>query len=551
MLSAGGGFGGALPFLVPMALFCLMDAGCRWNAHNFDYSGTLADVTHDLRKKLGEKLSRMPHAPFRLSVLHRFRTGELNAILAGNVEDAVMPLGVTGSLMLQTVVVPLAILVFLVFTDPVMGICFAGLMLPAFPVYVWRRKMARTEFRELSRFYADVESDVVEYIQGLSDLKALDATGSRALRLRHSVENLYATQIAHQKQAARPSLIMASIVEIGLLVVLGVGVYRVLGDALALSLLAGMIVVISRLSEPLAIFIHITPVFDMMETAFSRIRGLLSIPALPVPEKPEKPENWDVSFDHVRFSYDADEPDGDNPAVLADVSFTLPEGAFTALVGPSGAGKTTITRLLMRYADPESGAIRIGGVDIRGMDQTTLMSCFSVVFQDVYLFNDSILNNIRMGKPDADDAAVRKAAESAFCHEFITRLPLGYDTKVGDIGGSLSGGERQRISIARAILKDAPIVILDEPTSALDTESERAVQKAMDALVKNRSLIVIAHRLSTIQHADTILFIESSRIVEKGAHGDLMEKKGRYYALWQAQQRIKAWEYKAQIVFKT
>ena len=214
---------------------------------------------------------------------------------------------------------------------------------------------------------------------------------------------------------------------------------------------------------------------------------------------------------------------------------------MASIVGPSGSGKTTMTKLMMRYADPQRGMIRIGGADIRNMTQEYLLSQFAVVFQDVYLFDESIIENIRMAKPDADDEAVKEAAKAAYCHEFIERLPHGYETGVGDIGGSLSGGERQRISIARAILKDAPIVILDEPTAALDTESELAVQKAIDALVRDKTVIVIAHRLSTIAGADKILVIEAGKLVEQGAHKALLDKKGRYHDLWQAQLRTKAW----------
>ena len=243
-----------------------------------------------------------------------------------------------------------------------------------------------------------------------------------------------------------------------------------------------------------------------------------------------------MAFDAVDFSYH-----GQAQQALDNVSVRIPGKSMTAIVGLSGSGKTTMTKLMMRYADPQKGMIRIGGADIRNMTQEYLLSRFAVVFQDVYLFDESIIENIRMARPDADDEAVKEAAKAAYCHEFIERLPHGYETGVGDIGGSLSGGERQRISIARAILKDAPIVILDEPTAALDTESELAVQKAIDTLVRDKTVIVIAHRLSTIAGADKILVIEAGKLVEQGAHKALLDRKGRYHDLWQAQLRTKAW----------
>jgi ATP-binding cassette, subfamily B, bacterial IrtB/YbtQ len=215
---------------------------------------------------------------------------------------------------------------------------------------------------------------------------------------------------------------------------------------------------------------------------------------------------------------------------------------MTAIVGHSGHGKTTLTRLIMRYADTQKGDIKIGGVNIKNMEPDELMSHISVVFQDVYLFDDTILNNIKMANTNATDKEVEEAANAACCHEFISRLPDGYHTRIGDIGGSLSGGERQRVSIARAILKNAPIVMLDEPTAALDTESEVAVQKAIDKLVKDRTVIVIAHRLSTIAGADNILVIHDGQIAESGTHDALIKKEGRYYNMWSAQQRTKAWQ---------
>ena len=195
----------------------------------------------------------------------------------------------------------------------------------------------------------------------------------------------------------------------------------------------------------------------------------------------------------------------------------------------------------MRHADPQAGRVAIGGVDVRAIPQERLNALVSVVFQDVYLFDDSILANIRMARPDATGEEVEAAARAAHCHEFIARLPEGYATRVGDIGGRLSGGERQRISIARAMLKNAPIVILDEPTAALDTESEIAVQAAIDALVRDRTVIVIAHRLSTITAADQILVIDGGQLVEAGRHGELLARAGRYARMWQAQQASKNW----------
>ena len=214
---------------------------------------------------------------------------------------------------------------------------------------------------------------------------------------------------------------------------------------------------------------------------------------------------------------------------------------MSALVGASGAGKTTVSKLLMRYADPQQGEISIGGVDIRHLTAEQLNSLISVVFQDVWLFDDTLLANLLIARPQATQQEVEEAARAAQCLEFISRLPQGWLTPMGEMGGQLSGGERQRISIARALLKDAPIVILDEPTAALDIDSELAVQKAIDSLVHNRTVIIIAHRLSTIAGAGNILVMEEGEVVEQGRHAQLLSRQGRYQALWQAQMAARVW----------
>lgn len=224
----------------------------------------------------------------------------------------------------------------------------------------------------------------------------------------------------------------------------------------------------------------------------------------------QQSNGYDINFENVSFTYESQEE-----TTINDVSFTMEERTMTAIVGDSGCGKNTLTKLLMRYADIEKGTIKIGGADIRYMSQDELMKHVSVVFQDVYLFDDTIINNIRMDSPNATDEEVAAAIKAAHCNDFINRLYKGYNTIIGDIGGNLSGGERQRISIARAILKKAAIVILDEPSAALDTESEVSVQQAIDELVEDKTVIVIAHRLSTIVGADQILVMDQGEIVER------------------------------------
>lgn len=290
------------------------------------------------------------------------------------------------------------------------------------------------------------------------------------------------------------------------------------------------------LNLPLGSFVSMTAIAKLIETGLEHIHTLLAVPPLPQATPAQTPIAFDIDFEGIRFAYAPG-----TPPVLENFCARLPARSMTALVGPSGGGKTTITRLLMRHADPQAGCVRIGGVDVRHIPPEALGQLVSVVFQDVYLFDDTVLANICMARPEASEEQVRQAARNAQCLEFIERLPQGWHTRIGEIGASLSGGERQRLSIARALLKDAPIVVLDEPTAALDTESELAVQRAIEALVRDRTVIVIAHRLSTIAGAGQILVIDQGRALEAGTHAGLLARNGRYAALWRAQQSAKQW----------
>ncbi|WP_286464061.1 ABC transporter ATP-binding protein [Myroides odoratimimus] len=262
---------------------------------------------------------------------------------------------------------------------------------------------------------------------------------------------------------------------------------------------------------------------------------MLTAPVLEVKTPQTKPTSYGIEFKEVDFYYeDAQEK------TLSNINLSIAPKSIVALVGPSGSGKTTLARMIMRYADCQKGSISIGGVDIANLSQNDLLSMISVVFQEVYLFDDTIGNNIRMAKPTATQEEIIDAAKRAQCHDFISQLPKGYDTPIGDMGNTLSGGERQRISIARALLKNSPIVILDEPTSSLDSLSELAVQRAIDELVKEKIVIIIAHRLSTVRGADKICVLEKGQIVEEGTHEALMIKQGKYCDLWEAEKQIEA-----------
>jgi len=525
-------FNDALFWFGIIVAFSIISIYFRWYALGFNYSTDLTNVTHNLRINLGNKIKTMP-----LQKLNRYRTGELNSILAKNVDDSVLHMGVVAGMALEALVVPIVVLITMFFIDIHMALALLIAIPLSLPIYKWGRKLTKNEKVENSQAHATLEADTIEYLQGLPVLRSINQVGTNALQLQKSIKKVREVQKKGTLYSTLPLGVMNTLIEFVFLMVLSLGSLWIVGGSFTVAALLSLLIVLGRLSEPLANFLAIATVLDIMENGFKNIKTLLNEKSLKVNEPKEIPSSFDISFKDVDFNY----LDHENKA-LEKVSLNIKANSLTAIVGASGSGKTTITRLIMRYDDPSNGEIKIGGINIKNMPQESLMSFISVVFQDVYLFDDTILNNIRMGNPSASDEEVQQAAKKAYCHEFVTRLPDGYNTKVGEIGGSLSGGERQRISIARAILKDAPIVILDEPTSALDTQSEVAVQNALDELIQHKTVIVIAHRLSTISHADNILVVENGKILENGKHSELLTKKGKYYAMFQAQQRVKKWD---------
>jgi ATP-binding cassette subfamily B protein len=283
------------------------------------------------------------------------------------------------------------------------------------------------------------------------------------------------------------------------------------------------------LSTPFTKLVYVSSNGKLILNSVERMDLILDTPPLVESASPKTTDEYSVSFEHVTFSYNGE----GEAAAIQDVSFTARQGEVTALVGPSGSGKSTLAHLIPRFYEVGAGAVRIGGVDIRDMSSEYLMSIVSFVFQDTFLFKQSIMDNILIGNKDARKEEVIAAAKAAQCHEFIEALPRGYDTVIGTKNIHLSGGERQRLVIARAILKNAPIIVLDEATAFADPENEYKIQKAFVELMKNKTVIIIAHRLSTVRGADKIVVIDKGRLVEEGIHDTLVNARGRYRCMWE------------------
>lgn len=383
----------------------------------------------------------------------------------------------------------------------------------------------------------------VEYVRGMPAVKVFGLTVKSFGAFHRAIEDYKRLVLDWTLQCREPYLAFVLLATSGAVFLLPAGLAILSRDpaAGAFSLTLLLFLVLSPgLSLPLLKVVHLGSSFRMISQGVERIDRILDTPPLPEPGVPAVPRHHGVALKNVWFSYPREDGTKGEPA-LQDISFVAKEGTVTALVGPSGSGKSTIAALIPRFWDVDRGEVSIGGVDIRRMEQELLMDRMSFVFQDVHLFLDTLEENIRMGNAKATPEEVRTAARLACCHDFIEALPRGYGTRIGDEGIALSGGEAQRISLARAILKKAPILVLDEPTSFADPENEAGIQRGLSALARGKTVIVIAHRLSTIRRADQILVLDRGRIVERGTHDALLGRGGLYRRMWEAHVSSSSW----------
>ena len=376
---------------------------------------------------------------------------------------------------------------------------------------------------------------VIEYIQGISEVRAFRLTGQRSKELNGAIdENEKANSAMELKLIPFMTLQSFWLKAVGTIIVLASVLLFTNGQ---MELLTCMIVIISSylIYAQLDNAGKYSALLRTVDVCVTQANEILATPQMDIDGEDIIPQSCDISAENIGFAYE-------ERRIIDGISLEIPEKTTTAIVGPSGGGKTTLTSLLSRFWDVDEGVVRLGGRDIRDYSMDALMKNFSFVFQRVYLFRDTIANNIRFGQPDASMEKVIEAAKKACCHDFIMQLPDGYNTVIGEGGASLSGGEKQRISIARAIMKDSPIIVLDEATANVDPENEADLINAIDALTREKTIIMIAHRLKTVRGADKIFVIDAGRIAQQGTHQSLMQQEGIYRSVIQSRQEAASWK---------
>lgn len=384
----------------------------------------------------------------------------------------------------------------------------------------------------------DLVAIVLEYSQGIAEVKNYNIVQSSAKKLSHAIENkrhldTKLTWVTSPYIALQGMITKLTGTIMGLF-----SIYFYLKGSMNLLICIMMLISAFMIYESLDGVGSFSSLLRIVDLSVDMVNKVLSIKPMDISGKDLQPKTSNIKLNHVNFSYESKK-------IIDDVSLDIPEKTTTALVGPSGSGKTTLCNLIARFWDIESGSISLDGHDVKEYSYDSLIRNFSFVFQTVYLFEDTIENNIKFGNPDASHEEVVAAAKKAACHDFILSLPEGYQTKIGEGGASLSGGERQRISIARAIIKDAPIIILDEATANVDPENEEALMQAIHSLTKDKTIIMIAHRLKTVEHADQIIVLNQGRIVEQGKHQELLAKQGLYSRFIQERRSAASWRIEA------
>ena len=382
---------------------------------------------------------------------------------------------------------------------------------------------------------AEIINQIMEYIQGISEVKSYNLIGKQTKRLNAANEACVRANVKMELVYVPYHFLQSVVTKLTGAAIIGISAYFYINGGMSVLYAVGMSIAAFMLYGSLETMGTFSSLIHVVSVCVDKANAVLGLDTMDIDGKELNPENHDIEVKNIEFSYD-------KRKIIDGISLSIPEKTTTAIVGPSGGGKTTLCNLIARFWDVDSGEITLGGTNVKDYSMNSLMNNFSFVFQNVYLFADTIENNIKFGRPEATHEEVVEAAKKACCHDFISKLPDGYNTVIGEGGATLSGGEKQRISIARAIMKDSPIIILDEATANVDPENEKELTLAVDALTKEKTIIMIAHRLKTVRHADQIVVVDQGRIAQKGTHEELMKQDGVYRRFVDSRELAVSWK---------
>lgn len=488
--------------------------------------GTCADK----RIEIAEHLKYLPMGYFNQNSLGNITSVATNSMEAlADVATRVVMMVTQG--ILTTAVV---VLMICAFDLRIGGIAILGVLL-FFAVNSLLQKKAKEIAPTKDTSDRKLVEKVLEYIQGIAEVKSYNLTGEKSKALNRAVDENTAANIKLEITFVPIMFLQSLTAKLIGVVIAGVSVAFYLNGTMELLNAVVMVIAAFILFGALDSAGSYSALLRNVDLNVSKAQSVLDMPTMDIDGRDITPTNYDIDVENVEFSYD-------KRKIIDGVSVHIPQKTTTAIVGPSGGGKTTLCHLIARFWDVDRGCVRLGGMNVKDYSMDSLMKNFSFVFQSVYLFQDTIANNIRFGQPDAPMEKVIEAAKKACCHDFIMALPDGYETIIGEGGANLSGGEKQRISIARAIMKDAPIIILDEATANVDPESEQELTSAIEALTKEKTIIMIAHRLKTVRHADNILVIDGGKIVQSGTHDELMHQGGIYRRFVESRELAVGWK---------
>lgn len=512
-----------------MAVSIVVSVFCKMRSTVLQTEGGY-DACAFKRIEIAEHLRYLPMGYFNANSIGEISSVTTNTMESlGDVATRVVMLTTQG--ILETAMIVLMILLF----DWRIGLISAAGVVVFFGINSIMQKAGKKESERKVDCDTELVSQIMEYIQGISEVKSYNLIGTQTKRLNDANDACMKTNIKMELVFVPYHFLQNTVTKIIGAVIIGCSAYFYICGTMSVLYAIGMTISAFLLYSSLETAGNFSSLLHVVNVCVDKANAILALDTMDIDGRDVKPQNHDIALSNVTFSYD-------KRKIIDGISLSIPEKTTTAIVGPSGGGKSTLCNLIARFWDVDSGAVTLGGVNVKDYSMDSLMSNFAFVFQAVYLFADTIENNIKFGRPEATHEEVVKAAKKACCHEFISKLPDGYNTVIGEGGATLSGGEKQRISIARAIMKDAPVIILDEATANVDPENEKELIEAVDALTKEKTLIMIAHRLKTVRHADQIVVVDQGQIVQKGTHEELMRQEGIYRRFVDSREQAVSWK---------